>query len=161
MMMYKATTDTPFFNKGDRVKLIIDVDRAAESFNRGRVFTVRTFLREDEILDVGGSIKARQLFSVLGTNVGFYDTEFVKTDEMSPEEKIHQMESIINRLGWLEDKLDDLTMTPEVIQDMKFVSDTKINMQTKLTGKLLEGLENRQFNRIEKIINRWFSNEDA
>ena len=160
-MKAKVITDTPFFNKGDRVKLIIDVNRAAESFNRGRIFTVRTFLREDEILDVGGSIKSRQLFSVLGTNVGFYDTELIKTDEMSPEEKIHKMECIINRLGWLEDKIDDLTMTPEVIRDMKFVSDTKINMQTKLTGKLLEGLENRQFNRIEKIIDRWFSNEDA
>ena len=157
-MKARVTTDTPFFNKGDRIKLIIDVNRGAEFFNRGRIFTIRAFVREDE-MDVGGSIKVRQLFSVLGTNIGFYDTELIKTDEMSPEEKIYKMECIINRLGWLEDKLYDLTMTPEVIQDMKFISDTKINMQTKLRGNLLEGLENKQFNRIERIIDRWFSDD--
>ena len=154
---------SPKFNKGDRVRLIIDVNRGMESYKRGRIFTIGAFIREEES-QLSESTINQHLYSVLGTNVGFYDVEFITTTELSPEDKKSRMDRIINKLIDLEEDMtnslpkDLLGTTPnkDFVDDVNFISDVKTQMLIKRKGNLLEGLSEHQIQYVNDIMKRWF-----
>ena len=157
----------PKYNDGDRIKLIMKVNRGAERFDQGRVLTIKNFLYEEELLYEGiGEIHTRHLYAVKETNVGFYDIEMIPTEELSPEEKKERMKSIIRRLNELKSNMNDLpkerryfgkTKNRAFADDVKYLETVAVKMEVKLKGHLYEGLESDQMAEIQRIIKRWFS----